>query len=106
MLILMLPLLLKILSVPLIIIVGESNIDEKSKTIALLVLSFLYNNFMGMVTWAFVILTFSSLSILTIIIIGAWIIAINLYIKEKIDINNTLYIVIIVIAFLLGVIFK
>lgn len=106
MLILMFPLILKILSVPLIIIVGESSMDEKPKTIVLLVLAFLYNNFMGLVTWAFVILTFSSLSILTIIIIGAWIIAINLYIKEKIDINNTLYIVIIVIAFLLGAIFK
>lgn len=98
--------ILRILSIPLIIIIGESNINERTKTIVLLVLSFIYNNFIGFVAWTLGILMYTSISILTIIIIGAWIIAINIYIKEKTDINTTIYIIFVVVAFLIGVLLK
>ena len=42
--------LLKILSIPLLIIIGELHMNERTKTILLLVVDFLYNSFLGSVT--------------------------------------------------------
>lgn len=102
--------LIKLISIPLIIIVGESLIDEKRQTIILLVLAFLYNNLLGFVTF-FAILLFSvSPSILSIIIIGflllVYLITINIYVIRKININIMLYIILNVAAFLTGIFLK
>lgn len=102
--------ILKLISIPLIIIVGESLIDEKRQTIILLVLAFLYNNLLGFVT-LFAILLFSvSPSILSIIIIGflllVYLITINIYVIRKININIMLYIILNVAAFLTGIFLK
>ena len=102
--------LIKLISIPLIIIVGESLIDEKRQTIILLVLAFLYNNLLGFVT-LFAILLFSvSPSILSIIIIGflllVYLITINIYVIRKININIMLYIILNVAAFLTGIFLK
>ena len=102
--------ILKFISIPLIIIVGESLIDEKRQTIILLVLAFLYNNLLGFVT-LFAILLFSvSPSILSIIIIGflllVYLITINIYVIRKININIMLYIILNVAAFLTGIFLK
>ena len=102
--------ILKLISIPLIIIVGESLIDEKRQTIILLVLAFLYNNLLGFVT-LFAILLFSvSPSILSIIIIGflllVYLITINIYVISKININIMLYIILNVAAFLTGIFLK
>lgn len=97
---------LKIISIPLIIIVGESHIDEKKKTILLLILAFLYNNLLGLVAWFAMSLLSMALTILSIIIIGvmffAYLITINIYVKRKIEINNIIYIMLNVTAFLIG----
>lgn len=103
--------ILRIISIPLIIIFGEAqHVDEKNRTIILLILSFLYNNFLGFVTWGLWIIIATSLSILSIIILGtlilSYLIVINLYIKRRVDINNTLYLILIIVAFLIGVLLK
>lgn len=104
-------LILKIISIPLIIIIGESDFTEKNKTITLLIIAFLYNNLIGSTTW-FAIFLISALKnsylfILSIIIIGfsilIYLITINKYIKKKIDVNTTLYISLNVIGFLTGI---
>lgn len=99
--------LLKIISIPLIIIIGESHIDEKIKSIVLLLLAFLYNNFLGSATWFSTFLLSVSSSLLSIIFIGflllIYLIAINIYVKRKIDINIILYIMLNVTAFLTGI---
>lgn len=101
---------LRIISIPLIIFVGESNIDERNKTIALLLLTFLYNNFMGVIfkiLWIFMSTPIGVLFIVIgVICFLSFLISINLYIKGKIDITRTLYIILIVIAFLIGILFK
>lgn len=98
---------LKIISIPLIIIVGESNIDEKTKTIALLILAFVYNNLLGFASWFLIILISASISIFSMIIIGfiflIYLITINVYIKRKLDINITIYIILNITAFLTGI---
>ena len=98
---------LKIISIPLIIIIGESNIDEKTKTIALLILAFIYNNLLGFASWFLIILISASISIFSMIIIGfiffIYLITINVYIKRKLDINITIYIILNITAFLTGI---
>ena len=98
---------LKIISIPLIIIIGESNIDEKTKTIALLILAFVYNNLLGFASWFLIILISASISIFSMIIIGfiflIYLITINVYIKRKLDINITIYIILNITAFLTGI---
>ena len=98
---------LKIISIPLIIIIGESNIDEKTKTIALLILAFIYNNLLGFASWFLIILISASISIFSMIIIGfiflIYLISINVYIKRKLDINITIYIILNITAFLTGI---
>ena len=65
---------LKIISIPLIIIIGESHFEEKTKNIALLLLAFLFNNLLGFVTCLSIllisVLSDSYLFILAIILIG------------------------------------
>ena len=98
---------LKIISIPLIIIIGESNIDEETKTIALLILAFVYNNLLGFASWFLIILISASISIFSMIIIGfiflIYLITINVYIKRKLDINITIYIILNITAFLTGI---
>lgn len=102
--IIMLP--LKIISVPLIIIIGESHINENTKSTLLLLLAFLYNNLLGFATKFLVLLLSVPLGILSTIIIGAsfliYLITINIYVKRKIDINITIYVMLNLIAFLIG----
>lgn len=103
-------LILKIISIPLIIIIGESHLNKNTKTITLLLLAFLFNSFLVSTIWLlmFVISVFknSYLFILSIFIIGflvlSYLITINMYIKRKIDINITLYIVLCVTGLLTG----
>ena len=101
---------LKIISIPLIIIIGESHFEEKTKNIALLLLAFLFNNLLGFVT-CFSIFLISALSdsylfILMIILIGfsllVYLITINMYVKGKTDINTGIYIILNIISFLKG----
>lgn len=102
--IIMLP--LKIISVPLIIIIGESHINENTKSTLLLLLAFLYNNLLGFAARFLVLLLSVPLGILSTIIIGAsfliYLITINIYVKRKIEINITIYIMLNLIAFLIG----
>lgn len=102
--ILMLP--LKIISIPLIIIIGESRLNEKTKTIMLLVLTFLYNNLLGFATYFSMFLISFLQSILAIIIIGfsilMYLVTINIYVKRKIDINTIIYTMLNLTAFLTG----
>lgn len=97
---------LKIISIPLIIIVGESQLEEKNRNIALLVLAFLYNNLLGVATW-FMIFFLSVLpNIIGFIIIGSvfltYLITINVYVKRKIDMNMAIYVLLSVTAFVTG----
>lgn len=102
--------LLKILSIPLLIIIGELHMNERTKTILLLVVDFLYNSFLGSVTsFAMImisVLESSYLFILSAIIIGililAYLITINMYVKRKLYINILIYIIIIIVGFLSG----
>lgn len=101
---------LKIISIPLIIIIGESDMDEKQKTIALLILAFLFNNLMGYAIWLSLLL----LSVISgtpgfalyILIIGGifftYLITMNKYIKRKIDVNTTFYVSLNVVAMITG----
>lgn len=102
---------LKIISIPLIIIIGESKkMSKRNKTILLLVLTFLYNNLLGFTTWSLIILVsvlkdtylfFSSIIIMGFLML-TYLIVINMYVKRKIDINNILFTILIAIAFFTG----
>ena len=81
---------LKIISIPLIIIVGESSLNKNTKTTAFLILTVIFNNLLGSIIW-FAILMISVLNstylfIVSIIIIGfiffSYLITINMYIKR------------------------
>lgn len=101
---------LKIISIPLIIIIGDLNLNEKTKTILLLVFAFLCNNLLGytarFASFFIPILEGTYLFFLSIIIIGfiilTYLVTINMYIKRKIDINNILFTILIAIAFFTG----
>ena len=101
---------LKIISIPLIIIVGESSLNKNTKTIAFLILTVIFNNLLGSIIW-FAILMISVLNstylfIISIIIIGfiffSYLITINMYIKRKMEINNALFITLCVVGLLSG----
>lgn len=100
-------LFLKIISIPLILIMGESHLNERNKTIALLILAFLYNNLMGFATWIAILLMSMMPSIVLVIMIGfsllAYLITINLYVTKKVEINMMLYVMLNVVAFLTGI---
>ncbi len=102
--------ILRLISIPLIVVFGELDIYERTRTIVLLILAFLYNNLMGFVAWAFGILIASSMGIFYILIIGIiilfYLIAINFYIRKRVDINNAVYIILVLVAFLSGILFK
>ncbi len=101
---------LEILSIPLLIIIGELQINEKTKTIFLLVVDFLYNSFLGSVTGFAMtmisVLDSSYLFILSTIIIGflilVYLVTINMYVKRKLDINIAIYIILNIVGFLSG----
>lgn len=101
---------LKIISIPLIIIVGESSLNKNTKTTAFLILTVIFNNLLGSIIW-FAILMISVLNstylfIISIIIIGfiffSYLITINMYIKRKMEINNALFITLCVVGLLSG----
>lgn len=94
-----------------IVIIGELHINKTIKNIVLLLLTFLYNNLLGLATWfsMFIIcysVYFFHLFFLPTIIIGIsiliFLIPINIYVKRKIDINIIVYIILNVIAFMTG----
>lgn len=97
---------LKIISIPLIIIIGESHLNEKNKMIALLILAFLYNNLLGFATRFSTFLLSALPSVFMIITIGfsllVYLIAINIYVKRKIEINMIIYVMLNVVAFFVG----
>ena len=101
---------LKIISIPLIIIVGESSLNKNTKTTAFLILTVIFNNLLGSIIW-FAILMISVLNstylfIISIIIIGfiffSYLITINMYIKRKMEINNAVFITLCVVGLLSG----
>lgn len=101
---------LKIISIPLIIIVGESSLNKNTKTTAFLILTVIFNNLLGSIIW-FAILMISVLNstylfIISIIIIEfiffSYLITINMYIKRKMEINNALFITLCVVGLLSG----
>ena len=101
---------LKIISIPLIIIVGESSLNNNTKTTAFLILTVIFNNLLGSIIW-FAILMISVLNstylfIISIIIIGfiffSYLITINMSIKRKMEINNALFITLCVVGLLSG----
>ena len=101
---------LKIISIPLIIIVGESSLNKNTKTTAFLILTVIFNNLLGSIIW-FAILMISVLNstylfIISIIIIGfiffSYLITINMYIKRKMEMNNALFITLCVVGLLSG----
>ena len=102
---------LKLISIPLIIIVGEAKLNEKNKTIILLLLAFLYNNLLGCISWLLIFLISMLHStyffIVFLVIIGVifltYLITINIYIKRKIDVNTTFYVILSIVAFLTGI---
>lgn len=103
---------LKIISIPLIIIIGESHLNKNTKTTALLILTILFNSFLGSIIWLamFMISVLKStyLFIFSVIIIGfiflSYLITINMYIKRKMEINNALFVTLCIVGLLSGLI--
>ena len=98
---------LKIMSIPLIIFVGESEqLEERKQNTLLLVLAFLFNNLLGTVIW-FAFILFSVPSIFVKIMVGviflSYLFIINRYIKRKLDMNMSLYVMLCITAFFTGV---
>lgn len=94
-----------------IIIIGELHINNKVKKVFLMLLSFLYNTFLGLATFiAMFIIAFSTAFFdafsLIMIIIGIlfliFLLTINIYIYKKTNVNIILYLILNVVCFFIG----